>query len=249
MRISDALIDIAATVGPSYYGVATAATVNSVTDALISVDGGEFIGGLLVIASGDAHGDVRKIVSNRDGVIVVDRDFSETILPGDNFFVSPVPYQRLLQALNSAANSGSAILTDATLVGVRDTYTYSLPAGVSNVLRVAVENSGYNRYWHELGNTLVFSRGKQPAEDAVVTLYYRGRVTLNWTTDEITTSVNPDWMKWAGVAQFWRAELEITHKDNPVAVDMMNEARTQLAQATSRVRSMDLSPDPRYFAV
>lgn len=249
MRISEAILDIAATVGPVYYGIASAGGARTITDTSVLVDGGQFIGGMLIVTSGDAQGDVRKIVSNKDGVITVDRNFTVIPSAADTFAISPMHYHRLLQAFNAAVNTGTAVLTDTTILGLAsDVLSYSLPAGVSNVVRVAVEDLGINRYWHEYGDVLVFSRGHGPAENKTVTLYYRGRVQLNWATDQITTSISPDWMKWAGVAQYWRTELEVSHKDNPVAVDMMNEARTQLAQAVSKVRSMDLAPDPRYFA-
>lgn len=248
MRISEAIEDIASTVGPVFYGEAVTAGAKSITDTSILADGGQFIGGMLIITSGEARGNLRRVVSNKDGVITVDRDFSYTPDSCDTFIVSPLHYHRLLQAFSAAANSGSAILTDDTLVGVDGQLLYALPDGVSNVVRVELENRGYNRFWREFGGNLRFSRGHSPAEGVKITLYYRGRVALDWAKDLITTSVNPDWMKWAGVAQFWRTELEISHKDNPVAVDMMNEARTQLAQATARVNSMDMAPDPRYFA-
>lgn len=247
MKISEALLDIAQAVDLAWYGSVSAATLRSLTDSSLSLMGSQMTDSMLIVLSGGAAGNVRRVVSNKAGTVTVDRDFSALPVANDSFVICSAKYSRVYQAFRAAVQSGRAIFMDTTLIGVKDQTIYTLPVNVSNVTRVMTED-GINRYWHEQGNTLVFVKNKSPMAGRVITIFYRGRVVLNEATDQIVSSVSPEWLRWSGVAQYWRNEIQGIHKDNPIAADMVNEARAELKAATAILRSMDMAPDPRYFS-
>lgn len=123
------------------------------------------------------------------------------------------PWHVLVQSVNAALDEIRVTEQDATLEGDGETLEFSLPAGVTNVERIEVEEAGYtpakpypSHHWKEQGGKIRFDYGYAPADGDAIRLYYKTyHDELTIYSDTIHEDINEEWLKWKACehALYW----------------------------------------------
>ena len=172
------------------------------------------------------------------GYMVINRDY---------------PVDLLLGGINAAIkDTYPQSAEDATLTTDSSKSDYTLPAGVSDLLKVEVEtpvgNMFYlpgptyfaeNQHWHEVDGELRFIPGKEPrTNDFAIRLTYRARpVDLAAAADELPL-VDYELIIWKAVAHCLRWGLQRYGQDPDRRVtDRLNEAQQEIARRGGNKRT------------
>lgn len=149
---------------------------------------------------------------------------AKTITAGDTYALidNTYPLYVLTQAINMAIGEiGGVDATNTSLSTIDETISYSLPTGVSNVVKVEVANETSTPYtwtvhnnWRIIGSTLEFDSA--PVGGYVIRLTYRS-VPTELTTDAGTISdqINPDWLKYTAATYALNWRLSLVDDDEP----------------------------------
>lgn len=182
--IAQILLKMARLLRPVYYGTTTGAgTTTTTADTARTESADYFNGGVIFFLSG-ALVDKTAIVTDFISGTITHAAQSQAPGSGIDYAVIDKKYPRglMVDAINSAlAELGPLVATNQALVTIADTESYTLPAGVSNVLRVEVatdDAAPYNweapyRYWKEKDGSLYFADNRLPATAAMpIRLHY-----------------------------------------------------------------------------
>ena len=156
------------------------------------------------------------------------------------------PLDVLTAGINAAVRDLHArTAEDETLDTVSGQSEYTLPAGVSRVLRVEVETpvesvyigpSGTyyaeHNYWHEIGSVLRFTPGTEPRSDGyAIRLTYRVEPVALVDADDEIPNIDYELMLWKATAYALRWGLQRYGQDpDRRVVDRLNEAQQEIAR-------------------
>lgn len=233
MKLFDATLDLASFAqGTEDY------TVTSVSGQSLICDGlsgrvAEFGGGTIWIRTGEAAGYFGKIQSNAAQTIRLTEELP--IASGDEITIGAwleFDTQKLINAVNSVLRYYKIMKYNTDLVYDLDDEYYPLPEGVTEDVRaVRIFTSKryyYSHYWRvEDGMLDLYDRHGwyHSGDDAMIELQYVDVHGAVGKEDEISSQVDPIYLRYMAWLYLCRNLLQQTHKDNLIASDMYNEAK------------------------
>ena len=252
MRLFDATLDLARYAqGTEQHKITSVIADNKFACSSLSARMGELTnGGTVWFLNGECEGQFGSIKRGRDQMVETEELFSN-IAVGDDVAVSWFHYfnsQNLVNAINH-------VLYDYPIMDIyednteedpvkykHDVYEYELPSEVGiDVRRVELQCHNFNipffetlpdsfttcHYWHLNGKTLVI--------DPKWIYKYGGRIRIHYVKDHgpiidkntemISEQVDKNYLRKMANLWLWTHEIQMKHKDNPIAVDMYNQAK------------------------
>jgi hypothetical protein len=200
-------------------------------------------GGTIWITSGTNAGKSRAVTDFTDSSDTLTfAAFTGNIVSGVTYEVADgnfVTYQDLRQAVNLALREIGKVLEapDETLTTVADQITYDLPAGVADVTHVyvvtdigeATEEQYLSSHWEERQGQLFFDKGKEPAADLTLRIYYRVfHSELTADADELDTQVDDQYLVYLAARHALRLAYKHFDKAGEATIpEWLNEAAEQ----------------------
>jgi len=221
-------------------GTATGGSTTTLIDTndLTEING-YWTGGTLFLKSctqTDLNGTVTPITKFGTNTVTVGT-LSKTITAGDTYAVVDKEFNRLelKNAVLSVLRSRKVQQYDESLTVVSGQTEYTLPAGVKEIRRVMVDGI-VNQHWHEVNGELTFPTKYAPASGTIQLIYCtpQGEIT---EIDDIHENYDYDWMKWTAVINLLRNKMNKIGKDEPILLDLLNEAKTQEKDASLRAKA------------
>jgi len=250
----DAMLETARVIGAVREGTATGGSTTTLIDTQLNEASGYYKGGTIWLLSGDNDGTCDIVAGFGENTVTLTSTLAQTVAAGVCYAIAnnEYPKHRIMQAVLTQLRFAKILKTNDTLAVTADTEEYSLPSGVSNVRRVEVAAStsapyGYapNRFWKEWNGKIIFDKGYAPTSTGnKIRLWYEGIHEEVGETEEILTSVDINWLKWSAAAFLYREEIKRIQKDNPTALDLLNEAKSLEAEAKMNAGRFQLSSMP-----
>jgi hypothetical protein len=213
-------------------------------------------GGTIWITSGANAGKSRTVTDFADtGDTLTFAAFTSNILSGVTYEVADgnfVTYQDLRQAVNLALREIGKVLEapDETVTTVADQITYDLPAGVADVTHVyvvtdigeATEEQYLSSHWEERQGQLFFDKGKEPAADLTLRIYYRVfHSELNADADELDTQVDDQYLVYLAARHALRLAYKHFDKAGEATIpEWLNEAAEEAKKHIRHNQGMPL---------
>lgn len=227
-----------------YEGVSTATgTTTTLIDADNVLPTEQFAGGTLFLLSGTYSGECRDVKSFAAGKFTVQKAFTGIVATAINYAAVDKTFQRnaLKQAINFVLDTTDLLKFNSTLI-VAGTDEYTLPTDVFNVKRIEVAGSNtppyqyqINQFWEEINGNILFSPGREPNDTgAVLRVSYVGKhgaIEETGATNKLNDGIDINWLLWSAAAYLWRRYLQNVRKDNPTAIELLNEAKTNEMRA------------------
>lgn len=253
MRLFDATLDLARYAqGVEQYKISSVLTEGKkFTCANLSAIMGEFTnGGTVWFLSGDSEGQFGSIVRGRDTVIETFDVFPDGFAVGDDVALSGFHYfntKNLVNAINHVLYDYPIMdiyedVTEEPVHYKHNQFEYELPEEVSlDIRRVEIQTKNWFmpwhhtapdtftvcHYWHLNGRTLVI--------DPRFIYKWGGRIRIHYVKDHgaiidpetelISEQVDKNYLRKMANLWLWTHEIQMKHKDNPIAVDMFNQAK------------------------
>lgn len=217
----------------------------------LSARHGEYTdGGTCWFLSGECEGEFSGI-KRASGQTVELVDTFDGFDAGDNVALSWFHYfntQNLINAVNHVLYDYPIMdvyedTTEDPVTYTHDVYEYTLPEDVSlDIRRVelqcknfgfpwwkTVENDSFAicHYWHLSGRTLVIDPHFIYEYGGRIKIYYvrdHGMI-VDPSTELISEQVDRNYLRKMANLWLWTHEIQMKHKDNPIAVDMYNQAK------------------------
>jgi hypothetical protein len=244
MKMADITLQMARDLTEFYAGSVTGSSTTSITDSAMQFQQGLFNNGTVWITSGTYAGAMRKITSFGNGVINWSTALAGAPAVGSSFLAtdSKFPLHLLRQAVNAILQDYPLEKQDTTLVVDTDNFgEYTLPAGVDDVYQVEIateSSSPYgwekNHHWREHNGTLEIYDGILLNDDGKkIRLTYKGKHGEVDDSTAFQAAVDAQFVRYAAEAWLWRNYVLKMKKDDPMAVDMLNEAKFLEAERKS----------------
>lgn len=244
MEFGRFLFEAASKTGAARIGTATGGTTSTLIDTAREEPADFWQGGTLFVFTGDNADLIEQVYYSAGSEIGINETLTDAIVAGDTYgLVQPKFNLNLLkQAANNAITSDKHITTDESLVVVADQEAYDLPSGVGNIKRVEIANNDaapydyeINHYWYEANGKLYFDADQIPSEAGnKIRLWYMAQRSELALTADLPEDITYEWVLWQTVVNLWRYYLQQVEKDDPIAMEMLNEANANLAQANQR---------------
>lgn len=237
MNLSDLLLDLAEfSQGVEEYPVNSydPATLTLTINGLSSKVG-EYGGGTLWFTN-----EAREIVKAAGNTIVVNSAVDPTI---SSVLITDINIHDLTTAVNSVLSQYKIMAYDESLAFSLDEISYSLPDNVTNdIRRVEIWRDLYSikkwevcHYWRLADRKLeIYSNPDRFTGGAEIRISYvkeHGRVSLN---DDVDPSIRKDYVRYIAYLNLYRNQIQKRHKDNPIAIDLFNEAKNYEQQFANR---------------
>lgn len=250
----DAMLETARIIGAVRDGTATGGSTTTLVDTQLNEASGYYKGGTIWILSGNNDGTCDIVAGFGENTVTLTSTLAQAIVSGVAYAIanSEYPKHRIKQAVLAQLRFAKTLKTNDALIVTVNTEEYSLPSGVSNVRRVEVATStsvpyGYtqNRFWKEWNGKIVFDKGYAPTSTGnKIRLWYEGIHDEIAESGEILTNIDMNWLKWSAAAYLYREEIKRIQKDNPTALDLLNEAKSLEAEAKLNAGRFQLSSMP-----
>lgn len=243
----EAMLETARLVGVVYEGVATGGSTTSLTDTRRTEQAEFFSGGALFITSGALSGKVLPITSSGANTITFPAQ-TKAVAAGDTYVAitkSIGGIDALKQAvLYGLRHYGEIMLSDDTSLTLGSGKEYIIPDNIKDIRRVEVKDSGGsfvpNYYWKEIDGKLIFD--SEP-EAGIARIWYAGIHPTIKETESLNNNTKIEHIKWLAAEYMWRLLIQTTHKDNNIAIDMLNEAKAEaLLAKQAKPRLMPRDP-------
>lgn len=156
----------------------------------------------------------------------------------------PFKMRDFVSAINVVLSLYPITDTDSTLDYDKTLSEYTIPYGVTNDIRrveiyrdelVGQEHWEIYPYWCVNNGKLIFYGAPyRYTDDNPIRITYvrnHGRVSYN---DDVDSAVRKDYVRYMAYLNLYRAQIQKRHKDNPISVDMFNEAKKYEADFTAR---------------
>lgn len=247
-----AMLETARLMGVVTEGTATGGSTTTLVDTGLDHPAGYFEGGTLWALSGNNSGLCQKVTSFMEGTLTFGTTLSTPIASGDNYAVATpeFPKYKLKQAVLHVLRFSPILKTDDTTVVTADTEEYALPTGVSNIKRIeaAAESSApYNFVplysWRERNGKVIFNPAPSNTGN-ILRIWYEGAHGEIAESGTILDSVDINWLKWSAAAFLYRDSITRIKKDDPVRVDLLNEAKLMEETAIRTARRFQLQTMP-----
>ena len=252
MRLFDATLDLARYAqGIEQHKITQVRSASTFGCSTLSARLGEYTnGGTCWFLSGDSEGQFGSIKRAREQVVELEDAFTDGFAVGDSVALSWFHYfntQNLVNAINHVLYDYPimAIYEDTTEEPVKytqDVYEYELPEEIGiDIRRVELQCKNFLypfpqhlpdtfatcHYWQLNGRTLVI--------DPKWVYKYGGRIRIHYVKDHgeiydrenqlISEQVDKNYLRKMANLWLWTHEIQMKHKDNPIAVDMYNQAK------------------------
>lgn len=235
----------------TYRGTATGGSTTTLVDAAQTAQNDWFNGGTIFFVTGGNAGK-SAVVSDYANTTTTFTFAAQTAAcaNGDQYAVVSkfFPRAELMRAINAALGEiGQSVSTNATLTGASGTYTYALPSGVSNIVRVTVDDE-INFYWRERNGYIVFDKGKEPSGS--FTLWYIGRhAAVSADANTISADIEPTRLTW--LAAYYAALNRMLNRpgDEPQWKAFLELAQMRNAELAARFPVKRMSRDPHLMGV
>lgn len=156
----------------------------------------------------------------------------------------PFKMRDFVSAINVVLSLYPITDTDSTLDYDKTLSEYTIPYGVTNDIRrveiyrdelVGQEHWEAYPYWRVADGKIVFYGSQfRYTDDSPIRITYvrsHGRVSYG---DDVDSAVRKDYVRYMAYLNLYRAQIQKRHKDNPISVDMFNEAKKYEADFTAR---------------
>lgn len=184
--------------------------------------------------TGACAGRMARVQSGLNQQIRLQTFFPEQFAVGDEVTICSMlefDMQKLIHAINSVLRMYKVLKWNDELKYEPGVRFYELPEGVTEDIRKVVieDKHGYQQvchYWRA-GNGLldIYDRMDPYAKDSPIRLYYVDYHGEVGEEDEISSQVDPLYLRYMAWLYLCRNLLQGTHKDNLIASDMYNEAK------------------------
>lgn len=262
MDLRTAALELGKLTGIIETGTATDGTTTKLIDTSIEFPPGKYANGTLWLLTGDNAGACEKIIESAAGSFTIGTAFSTAIAAGDLYAVGLPKFTKndLIQAINFVLSHTQIIQVDETL-SVVNSDQYALPTGVKNVKRVYIAGSNTapyawneNNSWEELNGNLIFHPGKHPTDTGkIIRLVYKSyhgelqeEEIVEGDETDLDQSLNEDYILWAAAEQLWRMQVHRMGKDDPFAIDFLNEAKAEKEREKSIGKSVTVERSVRF---
>jgi hypothetical protein len=250
----DAVIETARIISPIHEGIATGGSTTQLLDSLLPYRPNWFDNGTLIVRDGTLDGQFIQITTSTTGAI----NFSTLAAApaaGNRYVAIRSQYNRyeIISAINTALlEFGELTYLDSTLTVVADTEEYSLPSGVSHVVRVETTEEtaspygwGRNFNWREGNGKLIFDAGRYP--DAVGTKirvwYNKLHPAVSAYNDTISDKINIMRLAWAAaIYAVMKRNRETTNETQEK--EFLATAQGMKAQLAARFPLVRMERDP-----
>lgn len=229
MVFAEYILHAARIVTSVYDGAITSGSGNTFVDEECTERIDTFKDGTVVFTSGSAKWEVRKIEQHSNGTFVYSGS-AANIAPNDTYSAIYPEFStnELITTCRTAiSNVFIPKLSEQEIVNGECT----LSEGVSNVKRVIIDDL-INYHWEERDKKLYFDNKSLNTKCKV---WYLSSITPNNTTEEIEAYIDKHYIGWAAAALLWRNKIQRIRKDNPVSVEMLNEAKANEIEAYQRM--------------
>lgn len=228
-----------------YQDTATGGTVSTIIDTKLAAETETYLNGTVWILSGTNAGQCRVIDNHTQNVLHLREALSASIIAGDVYAVITKEWPKtLLDLAVRAVLQFVKVPVETTATAVNGLLT--LPAGVFDVKQCWYSGKE-NYHWEENAGKIKFDSS---SVNGTVTLKYKQQATTltDFSTGTISNYVPLELLTWSMVAYLWRSKIEQVRKDNPIATDLLNEAKTNeaFAKAKAELYNTDLVKSPRY---
>ena len=241
--VFDITLQVAKEVTDVIEGAATGGSTTTLVDtALLASQPADFFNnGKLWIKSGTHADKVFTVTDFTAGGTVTFALVTGAIVAGVRYAIirNTYPFDQIMSAIQRALDSTFTIDSDGTLSGDGTTLVFTLPAGVSNVIRVEMQDSSGRRntsnHVRELHNgTLRFDYGFAPNDGDVLVVYYKTPhpELVDYST-VIKDEINLDWLKHRAAVEllYWgvgmyggQAEYRIEERMNKIMLGLKFKA-------------------------
>ena len=252
MKLFDATLDLARYAqGLEQHKITRVVSNKAFVCDNLSAKLGEYTnGGTCWFLTGESKGQFGSITRGREQYIELEDVYSDGFAVGDDVALSWFHYfntQNLINAINHVLYDYPImdIYEDQTEEPVKykqSVYEYPLPDEVSiDIRRVELQCKNFHypfpdsfpdtfvtcHYWHLDGRTLVI--------DPKWVYKHGGRIRIHYVRDHgpiidknnglISEQVDKNYLRKMANLWLWTHEIQMKHKDNPIAVDMFNQAK------------------------
>lgn len=244
MKLSKVLLNVAECLKGVRYGTSTdLGTTTTLIDSLMDEPDKWFNGGTVWFLTG-ALADKTAVISayaSATHTFTFTAALSSAPLSGIQYAALRGTYTRdaLVSAINKALlDLGPLPSINESLLTVAEQESYTLPAGVSNILRVQVSNGDDydppHQYWKEINGKIYFT-DEAPSEDGMlIRLWYNAvQPFITLDADEVTDQIHP--MRLAWTAAYYAALTRSGQAENsePHSKEMIGIASQMQAMATA----------------
>ena len=207
-------------------------------------------GGTCWVLSGESEGLFRTILRAKDQTVTLEDGCEDGFAVGDSVALSWFHYfntQNLINAINHVLYDYPIMdiyedVSDEPQHYKHNQFEYPLPDDVSNdIRRIEIQCKNFwipfhetlpdtfctCHYWHLNGRTLVI--------DPHYIYQWGGRIRIHYVKDHgeildpetqlISEQVDKNYLRKMANLWLWTHEIQMKHKDNPIAVDMYNQAK------------------------
>jgi hypothetical protein len=230
--LAQAMLEAARFVGIVHEGTATGGSTTTLVDTALSFGSGYFNGGTLWVLSGDNAGVCTPVVSQHaNGTITISTQASACD-SGNRYALATDKFTKamLQQAVNYVLRRLDVTDIDTAHSASDGVATLS---GISNVRRVYTvdgDSKIRNFHWKEIDGKIVFDDSS--LAETLEIWYVKSHGELSSDSGEIADDVHLDCLIASAAVYLWRNYLQKHKKDDPTALDMLNEAKT--LEATAR---------------
>lgn len=234
----DALLGTAQLVGMTRSGTATAlGTTSTLVDTTLMDTSDSYNGGTLFLTASSL---TRRITdyAQTSGTITF-TPVATAPASGSYYTVTNMRREDIVQAINQALRQIGAVTSiNDTLDVIENTQEYTLPAGVSNVVRISIANRvddpvEYHRtyHWREFGGKLYIDTPiQQPAGNTIRLYYNTPPAQVNADADVISDLIDVNRLTWTAAYHFFRNRIAIEGNIDPRVNMLLDEARGKAEQ-------------------
>ena len=256
--LTSIMLDVARTMGLAFEGTSTGGSTTTLEDTALEYPADYFTGGTIWITSGGNIG-VCKPVKTHNGNDVSFATMSTAIVSGITYALANADYPKYLikQAVLDVLRFDETLLKNDTLTITADTEQYTLPSGVSNVMKVQVASNDEepysftdHYYWREYDGSLIFDQGRYPTREGyIIRLWYMGYHGVIGETETIEPTVPVKWLIWKTIENLYRKKYQHLAKNSPEQIELLNEAKENVRYAQMTAENFELrsgNPQPRF---
>jgi len=256
------MLDVAEILGGVRTGTATGGSISTLVDTYRTEPAEYWKGGTLFLLSGNSIGLATRVLAFSENTLTITAVAADKALAATNLYaVAPpaYPYDVMQIAIQRALDEiGYASTYDESILVTASTNTYTIPTGKTGILRVEVATSTtapysyqINNYWQENNGYLYFDPNKAPSTVGMkIRIWYRTPHTdLIAYTTVISGDLDLEWLKWLAVVNVYRDTLSKISKDDPILIDLMNQAMAKERELHERHRHKSnylYTIDPKY---
>lgn len=245
VTLAEAMLETGRVLDTVHEGAATSGTTAYLKDTNLKAQADEYAGGTLWMLSGSNSGTVLSIKTSTENTLALVETLTIAIAAADKYAIlSGTRFKRedIRQAVRWAIKRMNIPKQITTLkVAAADKGIVTMPTGInaiSNIKQVFVDDS-INKHWAEINGTLVFDDDGIEGSLRVIYVSQVADADLE-EGDYIAPEIDLNYLIWSSAVNCWRKVIQQVKKDDPTAVEMMNEAKSN--EQISLMRAKKLLP-------